>query len=134
VSKCFEALVDNKIAIKDKEKANCLMLAAAINRMSQELTGKKPDDLRDVMGELEEANGMVTAISFPCGTLSAVEVTKLDMSEPDRLKADYRLKVERDSTRIGAVERQCGDVTWPAPREKSVSLFKDGERWVLPGR
>jgi hypothetical protein len=73
-------------------------------------------------------------ITFPCGSFSSVQVTKLDKSDPERLRANYKLTVDRNTDRVSAIERQCGDVTWPEAQEKSVSLFKSGTAWALPGR
>ena len=72
-------------------------------------------------------------IVFSCGKFSRVDVQKVDQWDPDRLRVSYKLHVEVEAEKMKQLERQCGDITVPAPREQTVSLFRDGNRWALPG-
>lgn len=111
---CWSALKEQKVAVSMNERL--------------------PECLWPMNGHILETNLKAAGVAFPCGAFSDVNVTRLDKSEKDRLRVSYTLKVEKDVTRIAPIERQCGDITWPEPQEKSVSLFKEGERWSLPGR
>jgi hypothetical protein len=103
-------------------------------KVGLDMNKRFPECLWPMEGTVTVTEYKAAGITFPCGSFSSVQVTKLDKSDPERLRASYKLAVDRNTDRVSAIERQCGDVTWPEAQEKSVSLFKSGTGWALPGR
>ncbi len=92
-----------------------------------------PECLTMYDGSINRSDGKTSGLRFRCGDLSKVSVKKVEKLEPTRVRVTYVLDAKRETVKVNAIERACGEVTSVPSEETTALLLKDGDRWTLAG-
>lgn len=92
-----------------------------------------PECLTILEGRINRTDSKTSGLRFRCGERSSVAVTKIEKLEPTRVRVTYALEAKKEQTKVGAIERACGEVTVVPSEEKTALLLKEGEHWTLAG-